>query len=94
LGMDVASAIFWPLVGAFYIQMTNADEKCKKAGWRGHLKVANHLFGKPGIFRKQLPEFLDYFKYSFHPWQHDNSHRLAQIDELVQEADAAYATKH
>lgn len=94
LGMVIASAIFWPLVGSFYWQMTRADENCRKAGWRGHFKVLNHLVGKPGIFRKQLPEFLDYFKYSFHPWQHDNSHRLAEIDKLVEEADAAYATKH
>lgn len=94
IGMLTATAIFWPLVTVFYGQMTRADENCRKAGWRGHLKVANTLFGKPGVFRKQIPELLAYFKYSFHPWQQDNSHRLAQIDQLVEEADAAYATKH
>jgi len=54
------------------------------------------LFGKPGFIRKMLPEFASYFKYSFHPWQHNNAHRLEMIDELVAEADAAYAnsTKH
>lgn len=94
IGMVVATSIFWPLVAAFYVQMTRADEGCRKAGWRGHLKVFNQLFGKPGMLRQQFPEWLAYFKYGFHPWQQDNSHRLAMIDELVEQADAAYAIKH
>ncbi|MAA74930.1 MAG: hypothetical protein CMN28_09500 [Salinisphaeraceae bacterium] len=96
VGLGAATAIFWPLVIAFYAQMCAADEGCRKAGWRGHLTVLNTLLGKPGVFRKQIPAWLDYFKYSFHPWQHNNAHRLEMIDELVAEADAAYAnsTKH
>lgn len=93
-GMVVATALFWPLVASFYMQMTRADENCRKVGWRGHLKVLNTTLGKPGVLRKQIPELLSYFKYSFHPWQQDNSHRLGMIDQLVEEADAAYSTKH
>ncbi|MEQ8800333.1 MAG: metal-dependent hydrolase [Salinisphaeraceae bacterium] len=90
-GMVLATAIFWPLVAAFYWQMTQASPACKKEGWRGHLTVLNTLFGKPGVLRRQVPEWLAYFKYSFHPWQQNNSHHLARIDQLTEEADAAYA---
>lgn len=93
-GMVISTAIFWPLVLAFYVQMSSASPACKKEGWRGHLTVLNTLFGKPGIFRKQVPEWLAYFKYSFHPWQQNNSHHLARIDQLAREAEAAYATTH
>lgn len=91
-GMVVASAIFWPILLSYYIQMTNASEECRREGWRGHFKVLNTLFGRPGIFRKQVPELLEYFKYSFHPWQQDNSHHLAELEELAETAEAAYAT--
>ncbi|MES1942762.1 metal-dependent hydrolase [Salinisphaera sp. PC39] len=91
-GMVSATVIFWPLVLAFYLRMTAASEACRKVGWRGHLKVANTLFGRPGIFRRLIPEWLGYFRYSFHPWQQDNSHHLAMIDKLAAEAEAAYDT--
>lgn len=95
-GMVTATAIFWPLVLAFYLRMTRASKACRKEGWRGHLTVLNTLFGRPGVFRRRIPEWLAYFKYSFHPWQQDNSHHLAKLDEVSEEAEAAYAaaTRH
>lgn len=93
-GMLGATVIFWPLVLAFYVRMTRASEACREAGWRGHLTVLNTLFGRPGILRRQIPEWLGYFRYSFHPWQQDNSHHLALIDELTEAAEAAYGAKH
>ncbi len=93
-GMIVASALFWPIVIEFYRQMAAADEDCRSAGWRGHLKVLNQMLGKPGYLRRLVPEFLGYFRYSFHPWQQNNSHLLAELDELVDDAEAAYATHH
>ena len=35
-------------------------------------KGANVLWGRPGIFRKILPQYLDFFRRDFHPWQHNN----------------------
>ena len=89
-GMTAATAIFWPLVLAFYVQMVNSSEACRKEGWRGHLTVLNTLFGKPGVLRKQIPEWLEFFKYSFHPWQQNNSHHIAHLNELAEEAEEAY----
>ncbi|MCM0611395.1 metal-dependent hydrolase [Marinobacter sediminum] len=41
--------------------------------WLGGL---NFLWGKPGVIRKCLPEFLAYFREGFHPWQKDNRRLL------------------
>ena len=38
----------------------------------------NFLWGKPGVLRKCLPEFLAYFRKGFHPWQQDNRELLEQ----------------
>lgn len=36
------------------------------------LKFLNFLFGTKGFFRKIIPDYIDYYKADFHPWQHDN----------------------
>lgn len=43
--------------------------------WLGGL---NFLWGKPGVIRKCLPDFLAYLRKDFHPWQQDNRGLLAQ----------------
>ena len=92
--MSLATALFWPVLLSFYWQMTQADEKCRKEGWRGHLKMLNFTLGKQGFIRRMVPEWLSYFQYSFHPWQQNNAHLLAELDGLVDDAEAAYATHH
>lgn len=92
--MSLAMALFWPILMSFYWQMSQADENCRKQGWRGHLKLANFMLGKPGFIRRMIPEWMSYFQYSFHPWQQNNADLLAELDELVEDAEAAYATHH
>ena len=43
---------------------------------RTWLGGVNFLWGKPGVLRKCLPEFLAYFRKGFHPWQQDNRELL------------------
>ena len=43
--------------------------------WFGWVKWA---FFKPGLYRLMLPLWLDYFRPSFHPWDLDNSHLVAE----------------
>ena len=52
--------------------------------WLGGL---NYLWGKPGVLRKCLPEFLTYLRKDFHPWQHDNR---VLIDEWKSHFDEEY----
>ena len=92
--MIAATGLFWPIVVSFYWQMSRADPKCRAEGWRGHLKVLDFSIGRQGYIRRLVPEFLSYFKYSFHPWQQNNAHLLAELDALVDDAEAAYATHH
>ncbi|MDH5674547.1 MAG: metal-dependent hydrolase [Myxococcales bacterium] len=33
----------------------------------------NYLWGRPGFLRRLLPDYLRYYRPSFHPWQIDNS---------------------
>lgn len=90
VGMLRATVLFWTNVVRFYLRMTEASEACRQEGWRGHLTVLNTLLGSPGILRRQFPAWLEFFKYSFHPWQQDNSHHIRKLDELADEAEAAY----
>ncbi|MCG8673420.1 MAG: metal-dependent hydrolase [Pseudomonadales bacterium] len=41
------------------------------------LKYLNFLFGTKGFLFRIIPEYLDYYKADFHPWQHDN-HELVE----------------
>ncbi|QSP93364.1 metal-dependent hydrolase [Marinobacter salinisoli] len=55
--------------------------------WLGGL---NFLWGRPGVLRRCLPDFLAYFRKGFHPWQQDNrdllSQNLAELDGGVSSA--------
>lgn len=42
--------------------------------WLGGI---NYLWGKPGILRKCVPDFLAYLRKDFHPWDQDNRELLA-----------------
>lgn len=90
VGMLRATVLFWTNVTRFYLQMSAASEACREEGWRGHLTVLNTLLWRPGLLRRQMPAWLEFFQYSFHPWQQDNSRHIAQLEELAEEAQEAY----
>jgi predicted metal-dependent hydrolase len=79
----LANAILWSLYTPFYLRMVS-----KSGGLRdlnGWLKLGNFLAGKPGILRRVVPEWLDFFRPGFHPWMHDNREFLDQAEALIQE---------
>lgn len=43
--------------------------------WLGGL---NFLWGKPGVLRRSLPDFFEYFRTGFHPWDQDNRDLLQE----------------
>ncbi len=45
------------------------------------LKGVNYYWGTKGIFRKMIPDYLRYYRRSFHPWQHDSR---AQVEAIKQ----------
>lgn len=38
------------------------------------LKATNYMWGKPGVFRRLLPDYVRYYSPRFHPWKQDASH--------------------
>lgn len=84
--MVLATAIFWPLVGYFHTRLVFADKTIKGGHFKGFATVTRMLWGtKVGVLLKPVlnGEFTDYFKRDFHPWMHDNSDFLKQIDGFV-----------
>ena len=82
----LANLIFWSLFLPFYTRMVSKSGGVLNL--RGWLKVANLLVGKPGIMRRMLPDWLDFFRPGFHPWMHDNRHFLDKADALMAQVAA------
>lgn len=76
------SLVFWGMVATFSVAMIETDARTRRQP-RGYRALADFLLGAKGMFRQSLPAWLDYFRRSFHPWQHDNRHLLAQVDAVV-----------
>jgi len=46
--------------------------------WKGRLKLAWFLWGKPGMMRRMFGEWAAILKPGFHPWQHDDRALIAK----------------
>ncbi len=58
----------------FTARLLKKDDKLAPQHW---LKVANTFYGLNGLFVRAIPHFLDYFKPSFHPNDHDTVRMLS-----------------
>lgn len=77
------------LIGFYYgVAIPSLMLKDKKLfsvkDWFGFGK---QFFVKPGIFFKGIPFYLSYFKFGFHPWQHDDSAMAKELLEQVIDAE-------
>lgn len=50
------------------------------------------LYWNPGPLLKIIPDYLDYYRPSFHPWQHDNRALIAQRIEFYRNKELRAAT--
>ena len=80
--MAMTSLIFLGLVATFSACMIETDTLTRRQP-RGYRALGDFLLGADGMFRNSLPAWRDYFRRSFHPWQHDNRHLLAQVDSVI-----------
>ncbi|MCK0155387.1 metal-dependent hydrolase [Alcanivorax sp. S6407] len=79
----IANLLFWSLYVPFYtVMVAKGGGLLKLKGWG---KVLNLTLGRPGVLRRALPDWLDFFRPGFHPWMHDNRHFLDQAEALVNE---------
>ena len=82
----MATLIFWVMVIPIHIDMVRREGKLfSLRGWWSAMKF---LWVKPGALRRMIPDWLDFFKPGFHPWDHDNRRFLNGVDELVQEVES------
>ena len=82
----LANALFWSLFVPFYtVMVAKAGGLLNLKGW---WKVINLAVGRPGVLRRALPDWLDFFRPGFHPWMHDNREFLDQAEALMDEVAA------
>ena len=70
------SFYFTAHVWAYLIRIVRRDGH--GSDWRGWRELLGFMFVTPGPFRRIIPAWADWFKPSFHPWQHDNRQLLAK----------------
>lgn len=83
----MSTAIFFIMLTPFYLGMI-AREKGQLFNLKGWWQVTVYLWGPRGALLRALPDWLDFFRPGFHPWDHDNREYLAEIDDLVSEVES------
>ncbi|MBQ0753634.1 MAG: metal-dependent hydrolase [Gammaproteobacteria bacterium] len=86
-GLLLASLIFWSIAIPFYLRVLYHEKQLTNL--KGWAKLFHYAFGKVGTLRKLIGPWADYFRPSFHPWDHDNRELLDQLEVLAREVEAA-----
>ena len=55
-------------------------------GIRARWRLLTYLVAKPGILRRIAPQWLAYFRFGFHPWEHDDRALIARYDSEFADA--------
>lgn len=84
--MVVATAVFWALIVPFMIE--NVRRSGGARDLRGWASVLDFHWRRPGMLRRIVRPYFDYFRPDFHPWQHDNRALLADIERIAAEFTA------
>lgn len=88
-GLVLATVIFWGLVIPVFLQILRTQGQL--TNWDGWQKFLRYTMGDIGLLRRQIGNYLSYFKPGFHPWDHDNREYLEQIDDFLAKQDALSA---
>ena len=80
--MIPVTAIFFAVTAAVHASYLASDGQLLKV--RQNTSALKYLFnGKKGVFSRLLPQYLDFYKPSFHPKQHDTSVLLEQWKKIL-----------
>ena len=77
----IATAIFGYHITRHYKENIDADPKADNH-FRGLMQLARFLLVSPGTVRKSIGPWFAYFRPSFHPWDHDNSAYIQQLENF------------
>lgn len=67
--MAIVSVLFPVFTSLHLARLMKADGQLYNI--RSWLSVSNYMWGKPGVFRRLLPDYLRYYSPRFHPWNQD-----------------------
>ena len=79
--MIPTTIILFAVMAYFQTRLLVADGQLLNV--RQNVKGFNYLFGYKGLFPRLVPKFLDFFKPSFHPSQHDTVALLEEWRTLL-----------
>lgn len=84
------------LVTMFFTRsmITNVADLLRQDGFEPRQlrwRALSYLFGRPGVLRRILPAYLDYFRPGFHPWSHDDRALIEGADADIQANGAGLA---
>jgi predicted metal-dependent hydrolase len=91
-GLVAATVVFWGFVLPVFTKIVMDEKKLTDlSAWR---KAYRYTFGEVGALRKQLGNYIDYFRPNYHPWDHDNRAQMLALQDLIYElADKTKAAK-
>ena len=79
--MAAATVIFLALTTVWHANLLAKEGKLFNV--RQNLKSASYLWGRNGLFTRLWPQYLDYYKPSFHPNDHDTRALLEEWREKL-----------
>lgn len=79
----MAQATFFFLLITMRMQYSLLRHDGKLTDWRGALGFAKFMLFTPGMLTRIIPEYLDFYRPDFHPWQHDNRDLIARHVEAL-----------
>ena len=80
-GLLAATIVFWAFVIPVFLTIVKGEGKLSDLpAWK---KAFKYTFGEVGALRKQLGNYIDYFRPNFHPWDHDNRQNMHQLEQLI-----------
>jgi predicted metal-dependent hydrolase len=77
----ISSVIFWTLVPGFFLCLIVQDRSVFNL--REWARLLAFLFWRPGALGCSFRPFLDFFRFDYHPWDHNNVDKIAGMEELA-----------
>lgn len=72
--MLLATILIQVAIHAFIVELMREDKELLNL--KSWARGMNRIWGRKGLFSAIIPEYLDYFKPGFHPWDHDTNFLL------------------
>ncbi|MGJ8668313.1 MAG: metal-dependent hydrolase [Oceanococcus sp.] len=86
-GQLIATPILLAVTSYYFLRMLKLEgELSNRKGWRSFFRLT---YGEVGYARKLVKPWADYFKFNFHPWDHDNRQYLKLLEDFPESVTQA-----